>query len=1077
MLSNIRRKENFSTPSMCLCKQLLVLILLSFFSITSWTQAFVQQGNKLVASDVSTLSSQGQAVAVSADGNTAIVGAPGDNNRAGAALIYIKSNNVWVRQGPKLVGTGAVGNGEQGYSVDISNDGNTAVVGGRLDGSGTGAVWVFKRTNGVWSQVGDKLVGTGLFGSANQGTSVAISGDGNTVIAGGPLDQNNQGGAAWVFVYGNEQWSQQGQKLVATGSFSSIAQQGFSVDISFDGNTAIVGAPADNSFNGGAWIYKRVGDTWAVQGAKLFSSGTFGISRQGWSVAISGDAKTAIIGGPSDNGGQISGNPFGFGGAWVFVESNGNWAQQGSRLTGSTIFGFPGQGSSVSLSFDGSVASIGARNDNGTLGAAWVFKRTNGFWQQFGQKLVGVDTRFLSAQGQAVALSSDGKTLMVGGPTDNSGDGAAWVYVLIPRVNISDINANENAGTANISICLSESTNQPVTVQYAPSHGKAKADSDYVALPGTVTIPAGQTCVTVPVTIIDDSLTEGNEDAVFRIFNATNAVIGDAYGAINIIDNDALPPVITPVDFAFGEQDAIVEISLCVGVFDKPVTVTYRTRALTATAGLDYADTTATITKMPGTGPCLTAKVRLLTDNLDSEDREQFEIVISDPVNARIIDSVAVVEIVNIPAPLAAVTISDATVNENAGAATLFINLSKPISTDITVNYSTANVTAIAGTDFFQSTNFSVVIPAGQTSAAITISLIDDVAPEPTESFNVVINNISMPSSLRINIEDRYGAVNILDNDVIGTQPTIRITSQRFLKEGINNSVALEVCLSSPSSETVTVEYVTSNGSATAGTDYTYKQSFVRIYPGATCTTLSIPINDDELIEDSEYFTVRLVNPANATSSFSNIAYIYIEDNDNIVCPTGAICYRTYCPSTTANLNSTYSIYQLPPSTVVSWHTGTPATDANRLTPAQAQAVGVSGFYYASIYSSVTGCYTPTLQVVVNIVSCGTNAPFAQTGNTIKEPAAREKAIIPSTVIAPNPFNNGFNVAIHSEKSTEAVVTVVDIYGRQVQTQKLVLNAGKNNVAVNPAAKMPPGNYFLKIKAGERNEVHKLVKQ
>ncbi len=173
-----------------------VLLFLLLFSITSWAQAFVQQGNKLVASDVTTLASQGQAVAVSADGNTAIVGAPGDNSRAGAALIYIKSNGVWVRQGPKLVGTGAVGNGELGYSVDISNDGNTAVVGARLDSSGAGAIWIFRRTNGVWSQVGDKLVGTGLFGSANQGTSVAISGDGNTVIVGGPLDQNNQGGAA-----------------------------------------------------------------------------------------------------------------------------------------------------------------------------------------------------------------------------------------------------------------------------------------------------------------------------------------------------------------------------------------------------------------------------------------------------------------------------------------------------------------------------------------------------------------------------------------------------------------------------------------------------------------------------------------------------------------------------------------------------------------------------------------------------------------------------------------------------------------------------------------------------------------
>jgi hypothetical protein len=116
--------------------------------------------------------------------------------------------------------------------------------------------------------------------------------------------------------------------------------------------------------------------------------------------------------------------------------------------------------------------------------------------------------------------------------------------------------------------------------------------------------------------------------------------------------------------------------------------------------------------------------------------------------------------------------------------------------------------------------------------------------------------------------------------------------------------------------------------------------------------------------------------------------------------------------------------------------------------------------------------------VVVNIISCGTNAPFGQnTTATNKESVAAEKTIIPATSVAPNPFNNGFNVVIHADKSTEAVVTLIDIYGRQVQTQKVVLNTGKNNLAINTATKMPPGNYFMKIKAGERNEVHKLVKQ
>jgi hypothetical protein len=107
---------------------------------------------------------------------------------------------VWSQQGPKLVGTDIVGGfgADQGYSVSLSGDGNTAIVGGPDDNSQAGAAWVFTRSGGVWSQQGPKLVGTGAVFNAYQGLSVSLSGDGNTAIAGGPLD-NGGAGAAWVF--------------------------------------------------------------------------------------------------------------------------------------------------------------------------------------------------------------------------------------------------------------------------------------------------------------------------------------------------------------------------------------------------------------------------------------------------------------------------------------------------------------------------------------------------------------------------------------------------------------------------------------------------------------------------------------------------------------------------------------------------------------------------------------------------------------------------------------------------------------------------------------------------------------
>jgi hypothetical protein len=93
----------------------------------------------------------------------------------------------FTQQGPKLVGTRAV-TASQGYSVALSADGNTAMVGGAFDNSNSGAAWVFTRSNGVWTQQGDKLVGTGAVGPSEQGKSVALSADGNTAIVGGPCD-------------------------------------------------------------------------------------------------------------------------------------------------------------------------------------------------------------------------------------------------------------------------------------------------------------------------------------------------------------------------------------------------------------------------------------------------------------------------------------------------------------------------------------------------------------------------------------------------------------------------------------------------------------------------------------------------------------------------------------------------------------------------------------------------------------------------------------------------------------------------------------------------------------------------
>src|SRR5437016_180377 len=95
------------------------------------------------------------------------------------------------QQGSALLGANSAGNAEQGTSVALSADGNTLLVGGSGDNSFAGAIWVYTRSNGVWTQQGSKLVGSGAYNGrdgAEQGFSVALSADGNTAVEGAVFD-------------------------------------------------------------------------------------------------------------------------------------------------------------------------------------------------------------------------------------------------------------------------------------------------------------------------------------------------------------------------------------------------------------------------------------------------------------------------------------------------------------------------------------------------------------------------------------------------------------------------------------------------------------------------------------------------------------------------------------------------------------------------------------------------------------------------------------------------------------------------------------------------------------------------
>ena len=198
------------------------------------------------------------------------------------------------------------------------------MVGAPDDGDGVGAAWVLARSGGTWTQ-GAKLTGGGEDGSAGFGLSLALSDDGNVALVGGPFDNvDSELGAAWVFTRSGGAWSQQGPKLIGS-MLSEGAWFGWDVALSGDGNTALMGGYPNFSTSGQAYVFTRSGSVWNQQ-ANLSYTGAAGGSYFGWSVWLSRDGNTALVGGPADNGGT--------GAAWVFSRFSGIWAQQGGKLTG-----------------------------------------------------------------------------------------------------------------------------------------------------------------------------------------------------------------------------------------------------------------------------------------------------------------------------------------------------------------------------------------------------------------------------------------------------------------------------------------------------------------------------------------------------------------------------------------------------------------------------------------------------------------------------------------------------------------------------------------------------------------------
>ena len=387
------------------------------------------QVQKLVAADPGTSDQFGQSVGIA--GKTVITGANKDDDgggTSGSAYVFKDINMNWGQVVRSLASDGETDD-FYGHAVAISGD--TAVVGASdndgANGPRSGSAYIIERNhagpNG-WGLV-KKIESSDGVALDNFGYSVSISGD--TAIVGAPFNDTatNDGGAAYIFernTGGVNNWGEV-QKLAS----SDVADRDlFGVTVSISGDTAVVGAPhnADaGNFSGSAYVFERNtggSNNWG-EVKKLLSSDLADSDLFGISVGVSDD--TIIVGAQSNDDGQINA-----GSAYIFERNVGgaeNWGEV-QKLTPSDPSQFLAMGTSVAISGDTAV-SCGPGNSL-TEGGAYVFERNNGGMNNWGEvkKLAGSGA---ASFGISVSISVD--TVVVGARFDDEGginSGAAFVF-------------------------------------------------------------------------------------------------------------------------------------------------------------------------------------------------------------------------------------------------------------------------------------------------------------------------------------------------------------------------------------------------------------------------------------------------------------------------------------------------------------------------------------------------------------------------------------------------------------------------------------------------------------------------
>jgi Ca2+-binding RTX toxin-like protein len=485
----------------------------------------------------------------------------------------------------------------------------------------------------------------------------------------------------------------------------------------------------------------------------------------------------------------------------------------------------------------------------------------------------------------------------------------------VPMVSIDNVSRLEGSDGAtsllNFTVRLTSALQSQVSVDYRTQAGTASENVDFFASSGTLVFAPGQTVQTLPVSLVADTQSEGDESFSVQLSNPNGVALDPtaSRGTGTLQDDDQASLSISDVTVEEGNggsREAVLTVNLS-SLVNQTVTVNYATVDGSATAGSDYLSRAGTLSFTPGVA---VREIRIpVFGDTRPESNEDFRVVLSSPRNASLASASSSARVIINDDDLPVVSIANASALEG-GPANQYqmefkVNLSTPANKAISVDYQTQAITALDGEDFTDRAG-TVNFAAGEQTRTIQIPLIGDTITEAAETFRVQLQN---PQGVILDSRAASATGTLIDDDV--AELAFSDLNPQVIEgnPGDGYTVELGVELSAPSSQTVTVNYSLLAGTARSGADYGGTSGLLTFDPGTTRQTFSIPILGDQTVEPDETFFIQLTSPKNATvnSSTGKATVSIINDDLPTVSITGATVLEGQSGSTNAVLNVTLS--------------------------------------------------------------------------------------------------------------------------------------------------------------------------